>query len=94
MTQQQIPHIDQVGPLPRRKSYSPPTRTEHIPLNLQDAILALFLAARIHSSDKAIKATAKRCAKRLPRSKRDLMFAIIDSAEPLKLVNHIAEHLD
>ncbi|QEY62990.1 hypothetical protein FXN65_13235 [Metapseudomonas lalkuanensis] len=63
-------------------------------VNLQDATLALFLAARIHGSDSAIKATAKRCAKLLPRSKRDLMFAIVDSAEPLQLVNYLAEHLD
>jgi len=63
-------------------------------VNLQDATLALFLAARIHRSNSAIKATAKRCAKLLPRSKRDLMFAIIDSAEPLKLVTYLTEHLD
>ncbi|MFZ6049804.1 hypothetical protein ACFW0H_27230 [Pseudomonas sp. CR3202] len=63
-------------------------------MNLQDATLALFLAARIHGTDAAIKATAKRCSKSLPRSKRDLMFAIVDSAEPLKLVNYLAEHLD
>lgn len=63
-------------------------------VNLQDATLALFLAARIHGSNSAIKATAKRCGKLLPRSKRDLMFAIVDSAEPLKLVNYLAEHLD
>lgn len=63
-------------------------------MNLQDAALALFLAARIHGSNSAIKATAKRCAKRLPRSKRDLMFAIVDSTEPLRLVNYLAEHLD
>jgi len=63
-------------------------------LNLQDATLALFLAARIHRTDSAIKATAKRCAKLLPRSKRDLMFSIVDSAEPLKLVNYLAEHLN
>jgi hypothetical protein len=63
-------------------------------LNLQDATLALFLAARIHGTDNAIKETAKRCAKRLPRSKRDLMFAIVDSSEPLKLVNYLTEHLD
>lgn len=63
-------------------------------MTLQDATLALFLAARIHGSNPAIKATAKRCAKLLPRSKRDLMFAIVDSSEPLKLVNYLAEHLD
>ncbi len=63
-------------------------------MTLLDATLAILLAARIHRSDSAIKATAKRCAKRLPRSKRDLMFSIIDSGEPLKLVRYIAEHLD
>ena len=63
-------------------------------MNLQDATLALFLAAHIHGTNTAIKATAKRCAKLLPRSKRDLMFAIVDSSEPLRLVNYLAEHLD
>ncbi|MCO6056745.1 hypothetical protein NG726_08675 [Pseudomonas sp. MOB-449] len=63
-------------------------------MDLQDATLALFLTAHIHSSNSAIKATAKRCAKLLPRGKRDLMFAILDSSEPLKLVNYLAEHLD
>ncbi|MCY1314313.1 hypothetical protein D9M70_649390 [compost metagenome] len=63
-------------------------------MNLQDATLALFLAARIHGTDAAIKATAKRCTKLLPRSKRDLLFAIVDSSEPLRLVNYLAEHLD
>ncbi|MGK8437313.1 hypothetical protein ACRS3X_08190 [Ectopseudomonas hydrolytica] len=63
-------------------------------MNLHDATLALFLAARIHDNNAAIKTTAKRCAKLLPRSKRDLMFAIVDSSEPLRLVNYLAEHLD
>lgn len=58
-----------------------------------DATFALFLAARIHGSNVAIKATAKRCAKQLPRSKRDLVLAIVDSTEPLKLVNYLVEHL-
>jgi hypothetical protein len=50
--------------------------------------------ARIHGSNAAIKAAAKRCHKLLPRSKRDLMFAIVDSTEPLRLVNYLAELLD
>ncbi len=70
------------------------TELGHLSLNLQDATLALFLAARIHGTDSAIKATAKRCAKQLPRSKRDLMFVIVDSNEPLKLVNYLTQHLD
>ncbi|GLZ84357.1 hypothetical protein Pres01_04080 [Metapseudomonas resinovorans] len=69
-------------------------QSEQISLTLLDATLAVFLAARIHGTNSAIKATAKRCAKHLPRSKRDLIFAIVDSAEPLKLVNYLAEHLD
>ncbi|MCY1506992.1 hypothetical protein D9M68_412560 [compost metagenome] len=60
----------------------------------QDATLALFLAARIHGTNSEIKVTAKRRAKMLPRSKRDLMLAIVDSAEPLRLVSRLAEHLD
>ncbi|QEY71746.1 DUF7740 domain-containing protein [Pseudomonas denitrificans (nom. rej.)] len=44
--------------------------------------------------DSAIKATAKRCAKQLPRSKRDILFGIAASSEPLKLVLHIAHNLD
>lgn len=70
------------------------TDTRHCSLTLLDATLALLLAAQIHSSDSAIKATAKRCVKRLPRSKRDLMFSIVDSSEPLRLVRYIAENLD
>ncbi|WP_236199519.1 DUF7740 domain-containing protein [Pseudomonas pseudonitroreducens] len=63
-------------------------------MNLQDAVLALLLAAKIHGTDSAIKATAKRCAKQLPRSKRDILFSIAASSEPLKLVLHIAHNLD
>jgi hypothetical protein len=63
-------------------------------LTLQDATLALFLAVRIHGNNAAIKATAQRCAKLLRRSERDLMLAIVESDDPLKLVKHLAEHLD
>ena len=62
-------------------------------MDLQDAVLALMLAARIHGTDSAVKATAKRCAKQLPRSKRDLMFSIVDSGEPLRLIRHIAANI-
>jgi hypothetical protein len=63
-------------------------------VNLTDATIALLLAAKIHGSDAAIKATAKRCSQRLARSKRDLMFTVMNSREPLKLVDHIAQNLD
>jgi len=62
-------------------------------LNHKDAVLALLLAASIHRTDSAIKATAKRCMRQLPRSKRELIFTILDSKEPLKLVRHIADNL-
>ncbi|HBP5169524.1 hypothetical protein OHU73_09130 [Pseudomonas aeruginosa] len=63
-------------------------------MNLQDAILALMLAAKIHGTDSAIKATAKRCAKQLPRSKREILFSIATSTAPLRLVQQIAANLD
>ncbi|HBO3861923.1 TPA: hypothetical protein L4T44_000710 [Pseudomonas aeruginosa] len=64
------------------------------PVNLTDATIALLLAAKIHGTDAAVQATAKRCSQRLSRSKRDLMFTVVNSREPLKLVEHIAQHLD
>ncbi|MCY1298373.1 hypothetical protein D9M70_478560 [compost metagenome] len=78
----------------KRPAYSATNSNEHVTVNLQDATLALFLAARIHGTNSEIKVTAKRRAKMLPRSKRDLMLAIVDSAEPLRLVSRLAEHLD
>lgn len=63
-------------------------------MTLIDATIALLLAAKLHSTDTAVKATAKRCSQRLPRSKRDLMFTVMNSREPLKLVQHIAQNLD
>lgn len=63
-------------------------------VTLTDATIALLLAAKIHGTDKAVRATAKRCAQALPRSQRDLMFSIVNSKEPLKHIAHIAESLD
>lgn len=62
-------------------------------MTLLDATLALVLAARIHRSDAAVRATARRCVKRLPRSKRDVVFQVIDSTRPLVLVELMAEQL-
>ncbi|BBP77352.1 hypothetical protein PHLH7_34560 [Pseudomonas sp. Ost2] len=36
-------------------------------MNLTDAVLILLLAARIHGTDEAVRASAKSCVKRLPR---------------------------
>lgn len=63
-------------------------------MTLTDATIALLLAAKIHGTGAAVKATAKRCAKALPRSKRELMYNVMNSHEPLKLIAHIAENLD
>lgn len=52
----------------------------------QDTVLALILAARIHGTQKAVKTTAKRCAKLLPKTKRTLMLTIAKSPRPLALV--------
>lgn len=63
-------------------------------MTLTDAVIALLLAARIHGTDNAIRVTAKRCAKLLPRSKRDLMYQIVDSRVPHAFVVVIAKNLD
>ena len=49
----------------------------------------MLLAAKIHGTNQAVKATAKRCAKQLPPSKRSLMFTVIDSPQPLQLVGRM-----
>ncbi len=64
------------------------------PMTLTDAVIALLLTVRIHGTDEAIRATARRCAKLLPRSKRDLMYKIVDSRSPHAFVVFMAESLD
>lgn len=49
---------------------------------LARAVIALRLAARMHGVDGAVSGAAKICAKKLPLSKRDLMFQIVDSRTP------------
>lgn len=63
-------------------------------MTLTDAAIALLLTVRIHGTDEAIRATAKRCAKLLPRSKRDLMYKIVDSRAPHAFVVFMAQSLD
>ena len=58
------------------------------------ATLVLLLAARIHGTDEAVRASAKSVVKKLPRSKRDLIYKVIDSRSPLDLVDFLAQHLD
>lgn len=63
-------------------------------MNLTDATLVLLLAARIHGTDEAVRASAKSVVKKLPRSKRDLIYKVIDSRSPLDLVGFLAQNLD
>ena len=63
-------------------------------MNLTDATLVLLLAARIHGTDEAVRASAKSVVKKLPRSKRDLIYKVIDSRSPLELVDFLAQNLD
>lgn len=63
-------------------------------MNLTDATLVLLLAARIHGTDAAVRATAKSAVKKLPRSKRDLIYKVIDSRSPLHMVDFLAQNLE
>ena len=63
-------------------------------MNLTDATLVLLLAARIHGTDEGVRTAAKSVVKKLPRSKRDLIYNVIRSQSPLELVRHIAQNLD
>ncbi len=63
-------------------------------MNLSDVVLVLLLAARIHGTDEAVRASAKSCVKKLPRSKRDLIYNVINSRSPMELVALLAENLD
>ncbi|MFK0033779.1 MULTISPECIES: DUF7740 domain-containing protein [Pseudomonas] len=62
-------------------------------MTLSDAVLVVLLADRIHGTDTAIRSAAKRCAKKLPRSQRDIVFKIGNSANPRQLVAHLCQHL-
>ncbi|MCE5988762.1 hypothetical protein LVV83_17175 [Pseudomonas sp. LM20] len=63
-------------------------------MTLTDAIIVLLLAEKIHGTEEAIRRAAKNMAKRLPRSKRGLMYDIAESKSPRDLMRHIALGLD
>lgn len=63
-------------------------------MNLTDATLILLLAERIHGTDEGVREAAKNVVKKLPRSKRDLIYNVINSPSPLELVRHVAQNLD
>lgn len=63
-------------------------------MHLSDAILILLLAERIHGTDQGVRNAGKNVVKQLPRSKRDVVYSIIDHPKPRELLRHIALHLD
>ncbi|MBH3371895.1 hypothetical protein AAH995_20885 [Pseudomonas putida] len=62
-------------------------------MTLSDAVLIVLLADRIHGTDAAIRSAAKRCAKKLPRSQREILFKIGNSAAPREVVAHLCQNL-
>jgi hypothetical protein len=63
-------------------------------MNLTDATLVLLLAAQIHGTDEAVRASAKGLVRKLPRSKRAPIYKVIDAKSPLELVGLLADTLD
>ncbi|CRM19744.1 hypothetical protein [Pseudomonas sp. 24 E 13] len=63
-------------------------------MTLSDAVLVLLLAERIHGTDAAVRRAGKNIVKKLPRGKRDILYKLIDSPNPIKLIQHIAANLD
>ncbi|MFS2161172.1 hypothetical protein ACCD10_28065 [Pseudomonas sp. Pseusp122] len=63
-------------------------------MNLSDATLVLLLAARIHGTDDAVRASAQRCLEQLPADLRDVMRQVIASPQPLQSVKDLARTLE
>lgn len=63
-------------------------------MTLSDAILILMLADRIHGTEQAIRRAGKNVIKKLPQSKRQIIYDLIDSPQPRDLIKHIALNLD
>lgn len=63
-------------------------------MTLSDATLILLLADRIHGTDETMRAAAKRCVKKLPRSKRELIYKVVDSSAHRELGAHLCATLD
>ncbi|MES3710800.1 hypothetical protein QC590_21495 [Pseudomonas putida] len=63
-------------------------------MTLSDAILILMLADRIHGTEQAVRRAGKNVIKKLPRSKRRIIYELIDSPNPRELIKHIALNLD
>ncbi|QDD88873.1 DUF7740 domain-containing protein [Pseudomonas oryzihabitans] len=62
--------------------------------DLSYCTLALLLTARIHGTNEAVRATARRCVKQLPKRQRDFLLDVIQSRQPLQMVRSIARKLE
>lgn len=60
-------------------------------MDMIDATICLLLAAKIHGTDQALRDTAKSLIKRLPRSSRGMLFAVINSKKPMVLLSRVVE---
>ena len=60
-------------------------------MNMIDATICLLLAAKIHGTDQALRDTARSLVKKLPRSSRGMMFAVINSKKPMVLLSRVVE---
>lgn len=63
-------------------------------MNLSDATLVLLLAARIHGTDDAVRASAQRCMDQLPADLHDVMRRVIASPRPLQSARDLARTLE
>jgi hypothetical protein len=64
-------------------------RFEGDPVRYLDAMLVLALAAKLHTTDEAVRAAASRVAKRIERRHRADIYAIVNSTQPRLLVIRI-----
>ena len=60
-------------------------------MDMIDATICLLLAAKIHGTDQSLRDTAKSLIKKLPRSARGMMFAVINSKKPMILLSRVVE---
>lgn len=61
-------------------------------MNLSDVVLVLLLAARIHGTDEAVRASARSCVKKLPRDQREPIYSVINSRSPMESLAVLAQN--
>lgn len=63
-------------------------------MNVDDALLVLLLAEKIHGTDEGVRRAAKNILKKLPRGRRNVIYELIASKSPLGVVRYIAKNID